>query len=266
MMRAVVRFATVFLAALSAASGQAQPTRIEPARDVGFDQKLGEEVPLDLVFRDEGGGELKLGDLFGKKPVLLSLVYFQCPMLCGMATEGLIRSLKPLAFTAGKEFDLVTVSFDPRESSALAAAKKQSAISEYGREGAAEGWRFLTGDQEAISRLTRSVGFRYVWDAEKQQFAHPTGIVTLTPKGRISKYLFGIEYPPRDLRLGLIEAADERIGSLVDQLLLLCYRYDPSLGRYTLTAINLVRGSAVLTVGILLGSILLMLRRERRRT
>jgi protein SCO1/2 len=242
----------------------AEEPRPDPLREVGFDQKLGGLVPLDATFADESGRAVRLGDYFGKKPVLLHLVYFDCPMLCGMATDGLLRSLRPLGFTAGKEFDILTVSFDPREKPALAAAKKKNVIAAYGREGAAAGWHFLTGEEEAIARLTGAVGFRYVWDAEAAQFSHATGIVALTPVGRISKYFFGIEYAPKDLRLGLVEAATERIGSLVDSLLLLCYRYDPRMGRYTMVAVNFLRGGAVLTVVVLGGFIVLMLRRERK--
>lgn len=236
----------------------------EPLREVDFDQKLGGAVPLDLAFRDETGRELRLAECFGTKPVVLSLVYFECPMLCGMAMDGLVRSLRPLKFDVGREFEVLTVSFDPRETPALAAAKKEKVLADYDRDGAAAGWRFLTGGEDAIRRLTAAVGFRYVWDEEGQQFSHATGLVVLTPEGRISKYLFGIEYAPKDLRLALIEAADQRIGSLVDQLLLLCYRYDPKLGRYTMAAFTLLKAGAVATVLALGVLIAVMLRRERK--
>jgi protein SCO1 len=241
-----------------------QTSMPSPAKDVGFDQRLGEPLPLDAVFRDETGKAVKLGDYFGRKPVLLSLVYYECPMLCGMATEGLIRSLKVLNMSAGQEFDVLTVSFDAREGADLAAGKKKHVMAAYGRATAHEGWHFLTGDQSSIDRLTRAVGFRYVWDEKQKQFAHATGVVAVTPQGRVSKYFFGIEYQAKDLRLGVIEATDERIGSMVDRLLLLCYHYDPSVGKYTLAAYNLVRAAAALTVILLAGFVIVMLRREMR--
>ena len=261
---AVAGVATVAL--LRGEPGTGTPeTRPDPLGEVGFDQRLGGLVPLDASFADESGRPVRLSDVLGKRPVLLQLVYFQCPMLCGLATEGLVRSLRPLAFTPGKEFDILTVSFDARETPALAAAKKERVLAAYGREGAASGWHFLTGGGEAIGRLTAAAGFRYVWDEEAKQFSHATGILALTPEGRISKYFFGVEYAPKDLRLGLIEATGGKIGSLVDQLLLLCYRYDPKMGRYSLVAVNLVRGGAVVTVATVAGFILVMLRRERKR-
>jgi protein SCO1/2 len=236
-----------------------------PLRDVGFDQRPGEPVPLDLAFRDEEGREVKLSGYFGKRPVLLSLVYFECPMLCGMATEGLVRSLRPLSLAPGKDFEVLTVSFDPRETPALAAAKRRSVLEAYGREGAGEGWRFLTGGTESIARLTGAVGFRYVWDEERKQFAHAAGLVVLTPDGRVSRYLFGVDYAPKDIRFAAIEAAGGGVGSIADRaFLLFCYSYDPKLGRYTMTAINLVRGGAVVTVLAIGGFIAAMLRRERK--
>jgi protein SCO1/2 len=257
------RFALVLLALLSRAL-PAEESLPAPLREVGFDQKIGEAVPLGLVFRDEAGREAKLAEYFGKRPVLLSLVYFECPMLCGMATEGLVRSLRPLASTPGKDFEVLTVSFDPRETPALAAGKKAGVLAAYGREGAAGGWRFLTGGAESIARLTGAVGFRHVWDEERKQFAHAAGLVVLTPDGRVSRYLFGVDYAPKDIRFAVIEAADGRVGSVLDRIALqFCWSYDPSLGRYTMTAIKLVRGAAVVTVLAIGGFIALMLRRER---
>jgi protein SCO1/2 len=172
----------------------AQPGAPSPSRDVGFDQKLGGQIPLDLAFRDENGKDVRLRDYFGKKPVLLSLVYYGCPMLCGKATEGLVRSLRPLTFDVGKEFDILTVSFDPREGPDLAREKRDGVLRAYKRPGAAEGWHFLTGSEESIRALTKAVGFRYVWDEDSKQFAHATGVVTITPHGKIARYLFGIDY------------------------------------------------------------------------
>ncbi|HTS00918.1 MAG TPA: SCO family protein [Thermoanaerobaculia bacterium] len=242
------------------------PLPAPPLKDIGFDQKLGETIPLDLVFADEAGKAVTLRPFFGKKPVILSLVYFDCPMLCGLTTDGLVRSLRALRLSAGTDFEVLSVSFDPRETPEIASAKKGPVMRQYARAGGADGWHFLTGSKESIDALTKSVGFRYVWDAEQKQFAHATGILVLTPEGRIARYFFGIEYPAKDLRLGLVEASEDRIGSVVDQLLLLCYHYDPKVGRYTTTVQNLVRGGALFTVGALAALVLTLLRREKRGT
>ena len=186
-------------------------------------------------------------------------------MLCGMVIEGLLRSLRALSWDAGKEFEVVTVSFDPREGPELAKEKKENVIKTYGRPGAETGWHFLTGSEDSIRALTKAVGFRYVWDAGQKQFAHPTGIVILTPGGRISRYFFGIEFPTKDLRLGLIDSTSEKIGGLTDQLLLMCYHYDPRAGRYTPAITRLLKGAAALTLVGLVAFIATMLRQERRR-
>jgi len=238
---------------------------LPPALQVGFDQKLGGQVPLDLPLRDEEGRTVRLGDLFGGRPVILSLAYYDCPMLCGMSLQGIASSLKTLSFDAGREFEVVTVSFNPKETAAQARVKKIQMLDLYGRPGAAPGWRFLTGDAEPIRRLTEAVGFRYAWDEEQKQYAHPTGIVLLTPAGRIARYFFGVEYAPKDLRLGLIEAGDNRIGTLADRLLLLCYRYDPKTGRYSGLAINLVRTGGIVTLLVLGACIAVAVRREKAR-
>ena len=187
-------------------------------------------------------------------------------MLCGMTTDGLVRSLRALRMSVGTEFDVLSVSFDPRETPELASAKKGPVMRQYGRKGGAEGWHFLTGDKASVDALTKAVGFRYVWDAEQKQYAHATGILVLTPQGRIARYFFGIEYPAKDLRLGLIEASEEKLGSVVDQLLLLCYHYDPKVGRYTATVRNILRGGAVLTIAAVAALVLTLLRREKRGT
>ena len=234
-----------------------------PIKDVGFDQKLGEAIPLDLVFRDEAGQSVRLSRYFGKRPVVLSLVYFNCPMLCGMTTDGLVRSVRALRFDAGTDYEILSVSFDPRETAEMASEKKRAVMAQYGRKSGPEGWHFLTGDAASVQALTSAVGFRYVWDAEQKQFAHATGVAVLTPQGRIARYFFGIEYPAKDLRLALVEASEERIGNVVDQLLLLCFHYDPKAGRYTATVRNLVRGGAAITLLLLAGFVTVMLRRER---
>jgi protein SCO1/2 len=239
------------------------PLPLPPIKDVGFDQKLGDAIPLDLVFRDEAGKEVRLAQYFGKRPVVLSLVYFNCPMLCGMTTDGLVRSVRALRFDVGVDFEILSISFDPRETDEMASEKKRTVMAQYGRKSGPEGWHFLTGSAASVAALTSAVGFRYVWDAEQKQFAHATGITLLTPQGRIARYFFGIEYPAKDLRLALIEASEERIGNVVDQLLLLCYHYDPKAGRYTATVRNLVRGAGALTFVLLAGFVTIMLRRER---
>jgi protein SCO1/2 len=248
-----------------AASGQTAPGGMpSPFQRLGFDQKVGERVPADLVFRDETGRTVRIGDYFGKRPVVLSLVYYGCPMLCPLTLSGLTRSLKSLSFDAGREFEVVVVSFDPRETPAMAAAAKRQALHDYGRPETADGWHFLTGGAEPIRRLTQAVGFRYFYDTQVKQFAHAAGIVLLTPQGAASRYLYGIDFPVRNVRLGLVEAADNRIGSPVDQVLLYCFHYDPVQGRYSAATLNIVRLTAILCVAGLGLMIALLLRREHQ--
>jgi protein SCO1/2 len=234
-----------------------------PVKDVGFDQRLGEAIPLDLVFKDEAGRDVRLSQYFGKRPVILSLVYFDCPMLCGMTTDGLVRSVRALRFEPGTDYEILSISFDPRETPEMASEKKRTVMAQYGRRSGPGGWHFLTGGAAPVAALTKAVGFRYVWDADQKQFAHATGVTLLTPQGRIARYFFGIEYPAKDLRLALIEASEEKIGNVVDQLLLLCYHYDPKSGRYTATVRNFVRGGAALTLVGLVGLVVVLLRKER---
>jgi len=255
--------AALLLSAAPAASGQPAQERPRILREVGYDQRLGEPVPLDLVFRDESGRAVPLASLFRGRPVVLSLVYYECPMLCTLTLNGLQSALSVLTFDVGREFDVVTVSFEPKETPALAAAKKKAYLARYRREGAEAGWHFLTGDAGAIAALTRAVGFRYAWDDETRQYAHPAGLVVLTPDGHIARYMYGVEYAPRDLRLALVEASQRRIGSPVDSVLLYCYRYDPMRGRYAAAVMRLVRLGAIVTVAALGVFVLLSLRRER---
>lgn len=220
-------------------------------KEVGLDQKLNEQLPLDLVFRDEQGEAVKLGDYFGKRPVLLALVYYECPMLCNQVLNGVVTALRVLAFQAGKEFDIVTVSFDPRETAALAEAKKRTYVDylqEEKRAAAASGWHFLTGDAKSIGELTSAVGFRYYFDEKTDQFAHASGIMLATADGKLARYFYGIDYSARDLRLGLIETSENKIGSPVDQLLLYCYHYDPATGKYGAVVMNMVRLGGILTL------------------
>jgi protein SCO1/2 len=236
----------------------------EAVREVGIDQRLNEQAPLDLEFRDETGATVRLGDYFGERPVVLTLVYYECPVLCTMVLNGVVRSLRPLSFSAGEEFELVTVSISPTETPAQAAEKKGIHVSHYDREGATEGWHFLTGDEEAIEKLTEAVGFHYTFDEETGLYAHASGMMVLTPEGRLSRYFYGIEYSARDLRLALIEASNHRIGSPVDRLLLYCYQYDPTTGKYGLVIMRVIRLAGLATVLLLGGFILLSVRRERR--
>ena len=236
----------------------------EVLKEVTIEQRLNEQVPLDLEFRDETGRTVRLGEYFGEKPVVLSLVYYECPMLCNQVLNGMVGTLEALSFTAGKEFTVLTVSFDARETPALAAAKKKTYLKRYGREEAAAGWHFLTGPQESIDRLTERVGFRYRWDPESKQFAHASAIMVATPAGKLSHYFYGIEYSARELRLGLVEASSGRIGSPVDQLILYCYHYDPTTGKYGPLVMNIMRLGGILTVVGLAALLLILWRRGRR--
>jgi protein SCO1/2 len=233
-------------------------------KEVGFDQNIGQTLPLDAVFRDESGKSVHLGDYFAGKPVVLSLAYFSCPMLCGLSLQGLSSSLRGMNLGIGKDFDVVTVSFDPTETPQMARAKKDQALIRYGHLDAAPAWHFLTGDKASIDRLTAAAGFRYTWDAVAKQYAHPTGIVVVTPEGKIARYLFGIEYASKDLRLSLVEASQGHLGSVVDQLLLLCYHYDPATGRYGPMAMNMLRIGGVVTMLAVIGMVAFFLVRERQ--
>jgi protein SCO1 len=217
-------------------------------QNVGIDQRLNEVVPLDLPFRDETGQTVYLRDFIKQKPVILSLVYYECPMLCNQLLNGLTASLKPVSFTVGKEFDIVTVSFNPQEGPSLASAKKDNYIAEYRRPEAASGWHFLTGEPRSIAALTRAVGFRYAWDSSTGQFAHAAAIMLLTPQGHISRYFYGIDFSPKDLRLGLIEASQNKIGTIADQVLLYCYHYDPASGKYGVAILKLMRLAGAFTI------------------
>lgn len=231
--------------------------------DVGINQHLNAQIPLDLTFRDEAGRPVQLGEYLGLRPVILVFAYYHCPMLCPLVLDGVVKSLRVLSFTAGKEFAVVTVSFAPQETPALAEAKKEEILRRYARPDSADGWRFLTGDETAITQLTQAVGFRYTYDQPHDQYAHAAGIVILTPHGRIARYFYGIEFAPRDVRLGLVEAAANKIGSLADQLLLLCYHYDPTKGKYTTLTLNTLRLGGAMTVLALGTLIALGIRRDK---
>jgi protein SCO1/2 len=233
------------------------PSTVRPAalRGVGIDQRLNNSLPLDLHFRDETGRDVRLGDFFSTKPVIITPVYYGCPMLCTQILNGLVSGLKPVSFNAGEKFEVVAVSFDPSETPDLALKKKDSYVKRYGRQGSETGFHFLTGDEPAIKALTSALGFRYSYDPASKQFAHASGLMVATPEGRISRYLYGVDYAPRDLRLALVEAADRKIGTPIDGLLLFCYHYDPATGKYGAIAMNFLRLAAaatVLGIGVLL--------------
>jgi protein SCO1/2 len=232
---------------------------------VGFDQRLDHEVPGDLAFRDENDQGVNLGHYLQGKPVILALTYFECDNLCPLVRQGLVESVRPLAFTVGKEFDVVVVSIDPAETPAIATAVKAETVAVYDRPGSEAGWHFLTGEHETIDRLAQAIGFRYAYDGERDEYAHASGVVLLTPAGKIARYFYGIEYAPKDVRLGLVEASQNRIGTPIDQLLLLCYHYDPSAGKYSLLIIDILRWAGLLTVAGLAMLLFLMRRQESHR-
>lgn len=256
------------LAAGVSASGQQVDSSLNLAgnvvQEVAFDQKLDAQVPLDLVFRDENGDRRPLSEFVRDRPVVLALVYFRCPMLCSQNLNGLVRSLKPLSFSVGEQFNVITVSIDPKDTSEMAGRKKAGYVGRYGRPESAPGWHFLTGDRDEIERLARTVGFRYVYNPQTDLYAHAAGIVILTPQGRVARYLYGIDYPSKDLQFALMDASAGRIGSPIARVLLLCYDYDPNTGRYTLTVMKTVRAMGVLTFLVLASFVTTMLLRERR--
>ncbi len=246
-----------------AVPGRAQGPVPAPLRGVAFDQRLGEAVPGAAAFRDEAGEAVRLADYLGRRPVVLALVYYDCPMLCTLVLKGLASGLKVLDLKPGEDFEVLAVSFAPEETPAMARAAEAAYLPRYGRAGAEAAWHFLTGEAEAIRALTEAVGFRYTFDPETGQYAHAAGLVVLTPEGRVGRYLYGIEYAPRDLRLALVEASEGRIGSLVDQLLLFCFHYDPATGKYSAAVLNLVRLAGAATVLILALAIAAAWRRDR---
>ncbi len=265
--------ALVVMVVLLAISASAQinsgimspPANTRPSRlqNVGIDQHLDAQIPPDLIFRDETGKSVRLGDYFGRKPLILNLVYYNCTMLCGEALAGLASAMRLIKFDVGNEFDVVTVSFDPRETPDLAAAKKLDYVKRYGRANAAAGWHFLTGQPESINALTKAVGFQYQYDAGSNQYAHATAIMVLTPQGHISRYFYGVDFPPKDLRMGLVEASQNKIGNAVDAVLLYCYHYDPATGKYGAIVANILRLAAAVTILFIGGLILILWRLDR---
>ncbi len=275
-MKTSITAALVLLLAAASAAAQSDVPGVNPKAgvpssqmpavlsQVSYEQRLDQRLPLDLPFTDEDGRAVKLGDYFGTKPVVLAFVYYECPMLCTQVLNGLTTSLSVLEQTVGREFDVIAISFDPRETPALASGKKKSHLDRYGRPQSAPGWHFLTGDEASIRAVTAAAGFRYVWDDATQQFAHPSGIIVATPDGRLARYFFGIEYAPRDVKFALMESSEGRIGSAIDQLLLYCYHYDPATGSYGFVAMGAVRVGGAVTLAALLGFVVMSIRRESR--
>ncbi len=266
-MRAISYRVAAALALLLLAGVPTQAQSLAPIlRQIGIDQKLGQQLPLDLTFRDESGKAVQLRQFFnGQKPVVLTFAYYQCPMLCTLVLNGAVKAMRAMPLELGRDFEAVNISFNPRETPELAAAKRDLYTREYGRAGAAGSWHFLTGDDENIRKATQAAGFRYIWDPDTQQYAHASGIMVLTPEGKFGRYFYGIEYSARDLRLGLVEAASGRIGSKVDQVLLLCFHYDPVTGKYGLIITRIIQVLGTATAVALFGFVFLMLRRDRRK-
>ncbi len=248
---------------------ESEPNGLPTAlQTVGIDQKLGEQLPLDDQFKDENGNNVRLGDYFKKgRPVILALVYYECPMLCNQVLNGLSGSLKGINFDAGKEFEIIAISFDPRENDKtdLAKNKKANYVERYGRAGAEDGWHFLTGTQDSIDSITKAVGFNYHWDEKTNQFAHAGGIMVITPEGKVSRYFFGIDYAPKDLKFALMESANDKVGSPVDKLLLYCYHYDPASGKYGLAILNVMRLGAIATMLGLGAMVFVFWRRNKKK-
>jgi protein SCO1 len=265
-MNRLLRLSLIVLLSTSlygASIGFAQQAEPETLQAMLFDQKLDSQVQLNLPFVDESGEEVLIGRYFGEMPVILVMAYYECPMLCTLVLNGLVDSLKQIDFTPGREMQVVTVSIDPRDTPELAAEKKANYLESYGRPETADGWHFLVGEEPAINALAEAVGFNFVYEEDTGQFAHPAGIIVLTPSGRVSHYFFGIQYNPVDVRLGVVEASENRIGNLVDQVYLLCYAYDPEIGGYGLVIQNVLRIAGAGTVLIIAGGLLLLVRRER---
>jgi len=263
----MTRAIAALLLVLTAARSEAQspiPASATPTvlREIGFEQRTGNLLPRGIHFVDEAARDVVLEDFFQGRPVVLALVYFSCPMLCLQTLENLAKSVDALPLRAGRGFDVLAVSFDPHDTADFAASRKAALLS---RRPDADGWHFLTGRQPEIRRLTAAVGFKYVFDDSLQQFAHPVGLVVLTPEARVSRYLFGIDYKPIDLRLAILDASERRIGSVTDSLLLYCYHYEPTAGRYGLFVMRLVRTAASATVLCLAALVIALVHRDRRR-
>jgi protein SCO1/2 len=270
----IVAILALALAAAASAGAQTVPANVGKSsaglplqlQNVGFEPPLNGQIPLDLAFRDESGRHVTLREYSGQRPVLLALVYYGCPMLCNQVEMGVVGTLKMLSFTPGRDYEVVFVSFDPRENPAMAAQKKEAAMSHFGRRETASGWHFLTGSKESIEAITKAANFRYSFDTRINIFAHASGIMLLTPDGRISRYFYGVEYPSRDVRFGLVDASAGKIGTPIDHLLLFCFEYNPESARYSATILKMIRLAGLLTIFTLVAGILLFRRRDLRAT
>ena len=265
-MKSALQSAAFLLLAVFSAAAQTsdRPQAANELQGIGIDQRLNAQIPLDAQFHDEAGRDVRLGDYFGRKPVILALVYYRCTMLCSYILSGMVSGLRPLAFRAGRDFEVVAISIDPSESPQLAAAKRDNYAHSYSPRAGPEGWHFLTGTEPNIRAVADAVGFHYRYDPETKVFLHASGIMVTTPAGRVARYFYGVEFTPKDLKLGLVEASGNRIGSPVDQILLLCYHYDPAKGKYSAAVINLLRFSAGLVLLILVGALTILFRRDGR--
>jgi protein SCO1 len=267
--RATIGIAAMLLAAI-ASQAQTVPSNMGPTaatlppalQNVGFEPQLNAQMPLDLPFRDETGRDVQLRDYFGQKPVVLAFVYYGCPMLCDQVQQGVVGTLRMLSFNPGRDYEVVFVSFDSRETPAMAAEKKKTALSHFRRPETNSGWHFLTGPQESIDAATHAANFRYNFFAKTNLFAHASGVMLLTPDGRISRYFYGVEYPGRDMRLGLVEASAGKIGTPIDHVLLFCYQYDPTAATYSASILKIIRLGGVLTILCIVGGILIFRRRD----
>jgi len=264
-MKFVIIIFCLLAAPVEFAASQQTATPSQVFNEVGIDQHLNEQIPLDLKFKDEQGNIVTLDRFFHAKPVVISLVYYRCPMLCTLVLNGMVETFNIMKFSAGKEFEVVTVSIDPAETPDLAAQKKAEYIAAYKRNDVQNGWHFLTGDQASIARLASAVGFKYVYDERTKQFAHASGIMIATPEGKLARYLYGIEYAAKDMTFSLMEASQERIGSPVEKLQLLCYAYDPASGTYSLVVGNILRGAGAVTILLLGGYMFINFRRDKKR-
>jgi protein SCO1/2 len=254
----------MLMISLAATLAHAQTSQPAILNDVGIDQKLGVQVPAELTFVDDHGQTVRLGDYFGQRPIILSLVYYECPMLCTMSLNDLTRSMGAMPLNPGDDFEIVTISFDPREKTPLAAAKKKHYVHQYKKPKAAQAWHYLTGDEDNIRRLTQTVGFRYAWDPKFNQWAHAAGFIVLTPQGKTARYFYGVDYSSKDMRLALVEASEGKISSPVEKILLYCFHYDPSTGKYSLAILRLLRLAGMVTVAAIASFIVINLRREKR--
>src|SRR5215469_16051950 len=270
--RYILAIVTLLLTASCSLLAQTVPGNVGPSaatlppalQNVGFEPPLNGQMPLDVHFRDETGREVALGEFFGQKPVVLAFVYYSCPMLCDEIQRGVVGTLRMLSFNPGRDYEVVFISFDAHDTTEMAAEKKKAALDRFRRPEAVSGWHFLTGSEESIEAATRAANFRFHYDAKSRLFAHASGVMILTADGRISRYFYGVEYPGRDMRLGLVDASAGKIGTPIDHVLLFCYHYDPSSAKYSASILRIIRLGGILTILSLVAGIWISRRREVR--